>query len=174
MEHIICSHLSRHLSANSIITPLQHRFQRGLSCDTQLISVIHEWAKVLNIHGQVDVIFLDFAKAFDSVPHVSLLLKTRHYGIRGKLNEWLRDFLSDRWQRVVVLRLVKCVIRCPTGYRSCAGPVPPVYKRPAHRHISSDVRLFADDTVLFRQICCPDDHHRLQHDLHQLEQWAAK
>jgi len=34
--------------------------------------------------------------------------------------------------------------------------------------------LFADDTVLFRQICCPDDHHRLQHDLHQLEQWAAK
>lgn len=40
--------------------------------------------------------------------------------------------------------------------------------------ISSEVRLFADDTVLFRQICCPDDHHRLQHDLHQLEQWAAK
>ena len=40
--------------------------------------------------------------------------------------------------------------------------------------ISSEVRLFADDTVLFRQICSPDDHHRLQHDLHQLEQWAAK
>ena len=40
--------------------------------------------------------------------------------------------------------------------------------------ISSEVRLFADDTVLFRQICCPDDHHCLQHDLHQLEEWAAK
>ena len=40
--------------------------------------------------------------------------------------------------------------------------------------ISSEVRLFADDTALFRQISCPDDHHRLQHDLHQLEQWAAK
>ena len=72
------------------------------SCDTQLISVIHEWAKVLDISGQVDVIFLDFAKAFDSVPHARLLLKARHYGIRGKLNEWLRDFLSDRWQRVAV------------------------------------------------------------------------
>ena len=92
MEHIICSHLSRHFSANSIITPLQHGFQRGLSCDTQLISVIHEWAEVLNIHSQVDVIFVDFAKAFDSVPHERLLLKAHHYGIRGKLNEWLRDF----------------------------------------------------------------------------------
>ena len=40
--------------------------------------------------------------------------------------------------------------------------------------ISSEVRLFADDTVLFRQICCTDDHHCLQHDFHQLEQWAAK
>ena len=42
MEHILCSHLSRHLSVNSIITLLQHGFQRGLSCDNQLISVIHE------------------------------------------------------------------------------------------------------------------------------------
>ena len=69
---------------------------------TQLITVFHEWAKVLNIHGQVDVIVLDFAKAFDSIPHERMLLKARHYGIRGKLNEWLRDFLSDRWQRVVI------------------------------------------------------------------------
>ena len=73
MEHIICSHLSCHLSANSIITPLQHGLQRGLSCDTQLTSVILEWAKVLNFHSQVDVIFLDFAKAIDSVPHERLL-----------------------------------------------------------------------------------------------------
>lgn len=68
----------------------------------QLISVIHERVKVLNIHSQFDVIFSDFAKAFDSVPQERLLLKVRHYGTRGKLNEWLRDFLSDHWQRVVV------------------------------------------------------------------------
>ena len=54
---------------------------------TQLISVIHKWAKVLNIHSQVDVIFLDFTKAFDSMSHARLLLKAHHYGIRGKLNE---------------------------------------------------------------------------------------
>ena len=49
-----------------------------VACDTQLTFVMHEWAKVLNIHSQVDVIFLDFAKAFDSVPHVRLLLKACH------------------------------------------------------------------------------------------------
>ena len=85
MKHVICSHLSNRRSANSIITPLQYGSQRGLSCDTQLISVIHERAKVVNIHGQVDFIFLDFA--FVSVPHVRLLLEARHYDIRGKLNE---------------------------------------------------------------------------------------
>ena len=79
-----------------------HAFSVLSSCDTQLISVIYEWAKVLNISGQVDISFLDFANAFDYVPHARLLLKARHYSIRGKLNEWLRDFSSDRWQRVVV------------------------------------------------------------------------
>ena len=69
MEHIICKQIRSHLSRNSIISQHQHGFQRGLSCHTQLITVIHEWASTLNIHGQV---FLDFAKAFDTVPHERL------------------------------------------------------------------------------------------------------
>jgi len=56
---------------------------------------------VLNSRGQVDVIFLDFAKAFDSVPHHRLLQKAEFYGIRGKLHHWLKDFLTTRRQRVV-------------------------------------------------------------------------
>ena len=101
MEHIICKQIRSHLSRNSIISQHQHGFQRGLSCDTQLITVIHEWASTLNIHGQVDVLFLDFAKAFDTVPHERLLLKAKFYGISGKVNNWLR-VLTGRRQRVVV------------------------------------------------------------------------
>lgn len=156
MEHIICSHLPCHLSVNSIITPPQHGFQSGLSCDTQLISVIHEWAKVLNIHGQIDVIFLDFAKAFDSVPRARLLLKARHYGIRHKLNEWLRDFLSDRWQRVVVNGTFSDWSNVSSGVPqgTVLGPVLfYLYINDLPTGISSEVRLFADDTFLFRQIC---------------------
>lgn len=69
MEHIICKQICTHLSGNLVISQHQHGFQRGLSCETQLTTVIHEWASILNIHGQVNVIFLDFAKAFDTVPH---------------------------------------------------------------------------------------------------------
>ena len=68
MEHIVYCQISRHLSTNRTISPHQHGFQRGLSCETQLITVIYERALVLNVHCQVDVVFLDFAKAFDSVP----------------------------------------------------------------------------------------------------------
>ena len=100
MEHIVYCHISRHLSANYIISPHQHGFQRGLSCETQLITVIHEWSSVLNTHGQVDVVFLDFAKASDT--HELLLLKAHYYGIRNKSNTWLRSFLTGHSQRVVV------------------------------------------------------------------------
>ena len=53
---------------------------------------MHEWASVLNVHGQVDVVFLDFAKAFDSVPHEWLLLKAAYYGIRTRLTPGFEAF----------------------------------------------------------------------------------
>ena len=101
MEHIVSWQISRHLSTNRIISPHQHGFHRGLSCDTQLITVVYEWASVLNVHGQVNVVFLDFAKAFDSFPHEWLLLKADYYWIRNKTNIWLRSFLTGRSQQVV-------------------------------------------------------------------------
>ena len=65
-EHVVCSHMTSHLTSNSIISRHPHGFLRRLSCETQLVTVIHDWARSLNQHGQVDVIFLDFTKAFDS------------------------------------------------------------------------------------------------------------
>ena len=55
-EHIVSCQISRHLSTNHIICPHQHGFQRGLSCETQLVTVIYEWASVLNVHGQVNML----------------------------------------------------------------------------------------------------------------------
>lgn len=85
----------------------QHGFRRGFFCETQLISLAHEWSKVLNGRGQVDVIFLDFAKAFDSVPHQRLISKVDYCGIRGNLKLWIKDFRTDRrqvstWSRFVL------------------------------------------------------------------------
>ena len=73
----------------------------------------------------VDVIYLDFQKAFDKVPHKRLILKLAAHGIDGKLLEWIEKWLLDRKQRVVinggVLRLEGCVERCPTGF--CFGTI---------------------------------------------------
>ena len=82
----------------------QHRFRRGLLRETLLITVMYEWASVLNVHGEVNAVhvFLDFAKAFDPAPHKRLLIKADYYGICNKANIWLQSFLTGCSLQVVV------------------------------------------------------------------------
>ena len=72
MEHIILSHVAKHLSANNILLDSQHGFCEKLSSVTQLISSCHGWATTIQSLGQVDVVFLDCSKAFDKVLHQPL------------------------------------------------------------------------------------------------------
>ena len=90
MEHIILSHMSEHLSLNNILTDQQHGFREKFSCETQLISAGHDWAKGINPCRQTGEILLDFSKAFDCVPHQRLLAKVDFYGIRGKMLGWIK------------------------------------------------------------------------------------
>jgi len=84
MEHVIYHSIMLHLEQNSILNPLQHGFRAGHSCTTQLHTMVEELAKSLDDHKQVDVLFLDFAKAFDIVPHQNLSAKLQYYGITGR------------------------------------------------------------------------------------------
>ena len=102
MEHIVLSHIVTHLDENNILSLRQHGFRPGLSCDTQLITAVHDWADTLNRKGQVDLVLLDFSKAFDKVAHGRLEVKLSHYGVKGKTLDWVRAFLSDRKQQVAV------------------------------------------------------------------------
>ena len=72
------------------------------SCETQLTTVINDWAKILGNRGQVDTFILDFEKAFDTPPHELLKSKLFSYGIGGKTLKWIDSFLCFRQQRVVV------------------------------------------------------------------------
>ena len=101
-EHIMVSQINRHLRERGILIPQQHGFREGLSCDTQLIDFNHDLHSMLSVNKQVDCIVMDFRKAFDKVSHGRLLAKLNWYGIRGKNLSWIRDFLRDRSQRVVV------------------------------------------------------------------------
>ena len=80
----------------------QHALRKGHSCETQLTTVINDWAKILDNRGQVDTFILDFEKAFDTPPHEPLTSKLFSYGIGGKTLKWIDSFLCFRQQRVVV------------------------------------------------------------------------
>ena len=80
----------------------QHAFRKWHSCETRLITVIDDWAKLLDNQGQVDTFILDFEKAFDTPPHELLKSKLFSYGIGGKTMKWIDAFLCFRQQRVVV------------------------------------------------------------------------
>ena len=102
MEHIITSHIMSHLETDEILCPEQHGFRRGHSCETQLLGYVDEATREIEKGNQEDTIVLDFSRAFDKVSHTLLVHKLQRYGIRGRTNAWIKDFITDRQQAVVV------------------------------------------------------------------------
>ena len=104
LEHIVCSNIMGHLDHQyNLLSDKQHAFRKWHSCETQLITVINDWEKILDKKGQVDTFILDFEKAFDTPPHELLKSKLFSYGIGGKTLEWINAFLCFRQQRVVYI-----------------------------------------------------------------------
>ena len=100
-EHVICTHLRGHLDDKGILTPANHGFRKGHSCESQLLLTTHDLLKSRDAKHQVDVGILDFSKAFDTVPHTRLTNKLRLHGIHGSVLRWIQDFLTRRRQLVV-------------------------------------------------------------------------
>ena len=102
MEEIVRDILMKHIKTAKILSNKQYGFVGGRSTILQLLKVLDDWTKILDDGGEVDVIYMDFMKAFDMVPHRRLLKKLGCYGVHGKLLNWLKEFLNKRKQRVVV------------------------------------------------------------------------
>ena len=102
MEHVIHKQKMIHLNRNNILVKFQHGFCEKHSCESQLIMTVESIQRYLNRSKQVDVLVLDFSKAFDTVAHQRLLLKLDHYEIRDKMLGWICTWLTNRKQRVVV------------------------------------------------------------------------
>ena len=102
LEHIIVSNVMKHVDGHNILTDCQHGFRARRSCETQLVTLLHDLASTLDKGTQTDMVVLDFSKAFDHVPHGRLLRKIYHFGIRGNTHYWISSFLLGRTQRVVV------------------------------------------------------------------------
>ena len=91
-----------HFDYYSVLTDRHHGFRSKHSTESQLIITTKDLVKSLNNKLQIDMIILDFSKAFDTVPHNRLLNKLDRYGIRNKTHTWISNFLKYRKQRVVI------------------------------------------------------------------------
>ena len=108
-----------YLENNNILYDLQHGFRNSRSCESQLLQFIQELAKNNNKNIQTDLIIMNFAKAFDKVPHRRLLYKLKYYGIQENILLWIQAFLSDSTQTVVVNGISSNTVPVTSGY--CIG-----------------------------------------------------
>ena len=175
LEHVVVSNVMKHLETNHILYNLQFGFRSGRSCETQLLQLYHDLPYTLDKRVQTDVAVMDFAKVFDTVPHNRLLYKLKFYGIANKTNAWIRSFLQDRSQRVVVdgYRSFETEVTSGVPQGSVFGPVLfLVYINDLSEYTKfSKVRLFADDCILYRTVRNILDCQKLQEDLEGLQLW---
>ena len=177
MEHVIYSHVINHLDRHHALHNTQHGFRARRSCETQLLTTVHKIWESNEYTKQVDAVVLDFAKAFDTVPHERLLHKLHHYGIKGSLHKWISAFLKGRTQSVVVQgsysKPAKVLSGVPQG--TVLGPLLfLMYINDIPNGLKSNVSLFADDCVVYRPIKTASDCDLLQRDLKLLERWSSR
>ena len=177
-EHIIVSKIWDHLNKHNIITNRQHGFRKGMSCETQLIEALHDWTEIMNQgQGQIDVILLDFSKAFDTVPHQRLLHKLKSYGITHHTLNWINAFLTNRTHQVLVngSHSETQIVTSGVPQGTVLGPLLfLLYINDIENNLTSKIRLFADDSALYRKIDTLADSHSLQQDILRLQDWADK
>ena len=151
MESIIRDHLIEFLESKNFFSGEQHGFRARRSCTTNLLETLEDWTRAVDKGCGVDCVFLDYQKAFDTVPHQRLLTKLEACGVRGNIHGWIAAFLRNREQRVVVggemSSWTQVLSGVPQG--SILGPVLfLVYINDVPVQVKSKVKLFADDTKL--------------------------
>ena len=146
-----------YLEASHLLKDSQHGFRTGRWCLTNILvslDMITEWVHQGEV---VDVVFLDFVKAFDKVPHQRLLLKVASLGIGGKLFDWISNWLLNCTQRVCINGIVsvwKLVLSgVPQG--SVLGPlVFLIFINDLDLNIHNVLLKFADDTKICSSFGC--------------------
>ena len=174
------------MKRNNILSDKQHGFRQGRSCLTNLLETLDSWTKILSNEDMIDVAYLDFRKAFDLVSHQHLLHKMSNYGIRGQTLNWIKAFLFQRTQRVVVRGAVSKPFDVTSGVPqgSVLGPVLfLIFINDLPLEVISPLSLFADDSKIFTTIAKGDNTNQvnsipgceaLQRDLDITKKWADK
>ena len=146
-------HIAKHIAKNNIIINEQHGFRNKLSTITQLIITTTDWANTPNNKGQTDIIFLDFSKAFDKISHKFILSKLHYNGIRNHTLSLIGAFLSNHTQTTVINGVHSSYVEVTSGVPQGSVLGPMLFLLYINNVITSQMKLFADDSVLHRNVC---------------------
>ena len=175
LESIIRDELIRHLETSNWLTDDQHGFRQRRSCITQLLEVMEDWTGAMERGDPVDALYLDFQKAFDSVPHQRLLSKLSACGVSGRVFKWVQSFLTGRQQQVIIRGSSSPWSPVTSGVPqgSVLGPTLFIlFINDLPEVLSSSVKMFADDTKIFYPVAHEEGRVRLQDDLDAALAWS--
>lgn len=176
-ETFIRDALNNHLVNNCLLSKDQYGFCKARSCVSQLLVTINEWFSSLDDKIPVDAAYLDFRKAFDSVPHKRLISKLYGYGVRGQVLQWIKSFLADRTQYVNVNNNFSNKVPVTSGVPqgSVLGPSLFIYFiNDLPDTTTCLIKIFADDTKAYSQINSKADQEKLQYSINKLVEWTDK
>ena len=175
LEKIVREGILDHICRENLFSQSQHGFRNGRSCLTNLLETFKEWMDLCDEGHPVDVVFLDFRKAFDRVPHGRLLFKLQKMGIRGDLLAWIESFLGNRRQRVVLNQTESSWNSVYSGVPqgSVLGPILfLIYINDLPECVKSSCKIFADDTKIYGKADTLQDVEKIQKDLDMLVGWS--
>jgi hypothetical protein len=175
LESIITPQIVNHIRINHLACSQQHGFVKGKSTTTNLLEALNIWSEAM-MHGiPVDILFLDYSKAFDTVPHRRLVKQLESFGINGGALAWIDSFLTDRRQKVRAngelseFKPVKSGV--PQG--SILGPILfTLFVNDIPSELETIISMYADDTKVYTAITSESSITSLKSDLRKLETWA--
>ena len=177
-EKIIFKNLYSYLNANNLLTKNQSDFRPGDSTTNQTLHIVNEIHLAFEDPKSLEVraVFLDISKAFDKVWHDGLIFKLKQNGVSGSLLMFFQNYLNNRQQRVTINGSYSVISAVESGVPqgSVLGPLLfLIYINELEKNIKSNIKFFADDTMLFSIVKDPNiSASDLNHDLNIIYQWA--
>ena len=181
MERIVKNEMTEYVESNKLMSDSQHGFRSGRSVQTNMVEFLNTTTKWLDEGRSFDVIYLDFAKAFDKVCHRRLLVKLEEWGIIGEVLGWLEDWLRERRQRVRVdgeYSSYEDVLSSVLQGSVLGGILFNIYVDDIDEAIKDQILTamakFADDTKVAKVVETEEDEMEMQKIIDELARWAKK